>query len=73
MNTIIKRIDTTYGGYDYIEYNTAAKRFHTGNSRAHTGHYIGDSIEVQAKSVKELTVVRLQLQRLGFTETNREN
>lgn len=71
MNTIIKRFDTTYGGYDYIEYNVVAKKYHIGNSRAHTGHYVGDSIEIEVVTVGELKSVRQQLDDLGFKKVEK--
>jgi len=73
MNTIVKRTDKTYGGYDYIEYNEAAKRYHTGNSRAHTGHYVGDSITINVATAKDLKEIQKQLVLLGFERTGIEN
>lgn len=73
MNTIVKRTDTTYGGYDFIEYNTVSKKFHTGNSRAFRGHYLGDDITINVKTARELKVVKDQLEQMGFTETSIEN
>ena len=68
MNTIVKRIDTTYGGYDYVEFNAETMSYHTGISRSHKGHYEGNAIEIQVKSVKELKEVRNQLVNMGFSE-----
>lgn len=73
MNTILKKQDKTYGGYDYIEFNTERKCYHTGNTRAHTGHYGGNSIAVEVTTKKELNQIEKELRKMGYEYVNAES
>ncbi len=58
---ILKRIDKTFGGYDFVEFNQANKMYSIGNSRAMEGH--GYSLfETVVTSKKELDKIIRQLE-----------
>lgn len=56
MNTtiIVYKIDTTYGGYEYLEFDTESMEYALGNSRGHQGHSIHSYMNIEVKTQKEL-------------------
>jgi len=68
MITIVKKQDKTYGGYDYVEYDSARKVYKTGQTRAHRGHYSpSNSVTIELRTLKELKAVEQDLIAQGFT------
>ncbi|WNM50502.1 hypothetical protein Alsa1_CDS0152 [Staphylococcus phage Alsa_1] len=66
-NIIVKKIDKTYGGYDYLEFNQETREYTTGNSRAHMGHG-RDYIMITTSTKKELKEKEQQLLTRGYKE-----
>lgn len=66
-NIIIKKINKTYGGYDYLEFNQETKEYTTGNSRAHMGHG-RNYIMITTSTKKELKEKESLLITLGYKE-----
>ena len=62
MNTIVYKIDKTYGGYDYVEYNPEKNIYKTGNTRAHAGHWDFRYLEVEVATLRELKNFETQLE-----------
>ena len=71
MITLVYKVDNTYGGKEYIEWNNEKKVYKTGQTRAHKGHYEGIKIEVEVKTLKELNNIEEQLISQGFTDETR--
>lgn len=69
MITIVKKLDKTYGGYDYVEYDTEKKVYKTGQTRAHRGHYsLANSTEIEVRTLRELKELKAQLESRGYKE-----
>lgn len=67
MVTLVKKIDKTYGGCDYVEYDMAKKIYKTGQTRAHRGFWRSDNyVEVTVNTQKELDSVEHQLIAQGY-------
>lgn len=66
-NIIIRKINKTYGGYEYIEFNQETKEYTTGNSSAHMGHG-RDYIMITTSTKKELKEKEQQLLTRGYKE-----
>ena len=66
-NIIVKKIDKTYGGYDYLEFNQEKKEYTTGNSQAHMGHG-RNYIMITTSTKKELKEKESLLITLGYKE-----
>ena len=71
MNTLVYKVDKTYGGRDYIEWNESKEVYKTGQTRSHKGHYEGQRIEIEVRTNKELETLENQLIRLGFKDETR--
>lgn len=67
MITLVKKLDSTFGGFDYVEYDSAKMMYKTGQTRSHKGHYPGRKIEIPVRTMKELNDVEADVERLGFT------
>jgi len=67
MITIVKKLDKTYGGYEYVEYDAERKVFKSGQTRAHRGHYPAPRLFIEVATLKELDSVEQQLIEQGFT------
>lgn len=71
MITLVYKVDKTYGGKEYIEWNENKKVYKVGNTRAHKGHYEGQRIEIEVRTNKELETVENQLIAQGFKDETR--
>ena len=68
-----KKLNKTYGGYDYLEIDTDRKVYSTGCSRGHRGH--GSStlcknewMQVKVPTVRELEEQIRRVNMMGFTD-----
>ena len=73
MLVLIKKIDKTYGGYDYVEIDTINKVYSTGSSRAHQGHGHsykagGEWLDIKVSTNKELKQQVEDIKRQGFKD-----
>lgn len=69
MNILVKKIDKTYGGYTYIEFNPITKLYAKGNSRSHSGHgHV--SVEIYVTTNTALTNALKDLEREDYTKVN---
>ncbi|WNM50745.1 hypothetical protein Alsa2_CDS0131 [Staphylococcus phage Alsa_2] len=66
-NIIVKKIDKTYGGYDYLEFNQETREYTTGNSRAHMGH-ASNNFPITVGTKKELNQRIEMIQLAGYKE-----
>lgn len=76
MLILIRRIDKTWGGYDYIEIDTHDKVYSQGNSSGHRGHGYssktndGTWLNVNVTTLKELKNIISDLENQNFTKIN---
>lgn len=66
MKLLYKKIDKTYGGYDYVEVDTEARVYAKGCSRAHRGHGKGRQVIVEVSRKRDLTNVMGTLALEGY-------
>ena len=61
MNIIIRKLDKTYGGYDYVEIDNENKCFKEGQTRAHKGFWDNNALTIDVRTNKDLRYVIDQL------------
>src|SRR5690625_3655369 len=60
MNIIIRKLDKTYGGYDYVEIDNENKRYKEGQTRAHKEYENNNALTMDVRKNIDLRYVLAQ-------------
>src|SRR5690625_1345033 len=66
MNIIVKKLNKTYDGYDYVEIDNENKCFKEGQTRAHKGFWYNNALTIDVRTNKDLRYVIDQLLRKAY-------
>lgn len=74
INIMVFRVNETYGGKSYVEYDSKLNAYKTGTTRSHAEHFQTDSkrIEIEVKTLKELINYERQLIAAGVKNVTSE-